>query len=38
MNLIAVTHAQGTALTVAIIILIVLLGGFVITNDFDWFD
>jgi hypothetical protein len=35
---IALTHNQGVALTVVLVVIIVLLGGFVITDDWDWFD
>jgi hypothetical protein len=39
MNTIAMTSAQGTLLTIAIIVVIVLLAGvIVISDDMNWFD
>jgi hypothetical protein len=39
MNIIAMTHTEGTLLTVAIIVIIVLVCGvLVVTDDMDWFD
>lgn len=39
MDLIAMTHSQGTLLTVAIIVAIVIVFGVIVfTDDLDWFD
>lgn len=39
MTILALTHDQGVILTIVIIvILVVVFGCIVITDDFDWFD
>lgn len=37
--MVAMTHAQGTLLTVAIIVILaVVFGVWIFTDDMDWFD
>lgn len=36
--IVAMSHDAGVALTILAIILIVAIGGIIITDDFDWFD
>jgi hypothetical protein len=36
--ILAMSHTAGVLLTVAIIIIILAMGGFIFTDDMDWFD